>query len=117
MHSLRLATAGGVLLALGFGAANAAPDGTVVTLTLKDHRFSPAAFTAPAGQQFRIDLVNRDSTADDFDSEALQVDKDVAPHSRVSFFVGPLKAGKYKFKGELHADTAQGEVTVVDPVK
>ncbi|MBC7492468.1 MAG: cupredoxin domain-containing protein, partial [Novosphingobium sp.] len=50
---------------------------------------------------------------DDFESEDLHVDKDVAPHGRVGFFIGPLKPGTYPFKAELHAATAHGQVVVV----
>ena len=93
-------------------AAAKAPVQTVV-LTLQDHAFSPAVITVPAGQRIKIDLTNRDATGDDFESEDLHVDKDVAPHGRVGFFIGPLKPGTYPFKAELHAATAHGQVVAV----
>ena len=37
------------------------------------------------------------------------------PHEHVSFVIGPLKPGRYPFKGELHAATAHGEVVAVAP--
>ncbi|MBU6267655.1 MAG: cupredoxin domain-containing protein [Sphingomonadales bacterium] len=106
-----------VALSLAAGAAAYADSPAppqVVTLTLQDHRFVPAVITIPAGQRVKIDLTNRDATGDDFDSDDLHVDKDVAPHGRVAFFIGPLKPGTYAFKAELHAATAQGKVVVVE---
>lgn len=105
------------LVGLGAGAASAAApaDMPVVTITLKDHRFTPDSITVSAGQKVKFDITNRDASADDFDSDDLHVDRDLKPHERVTFIVGPLKPGRYAFKGELHAATAHGEVVVVAP--
>ena len=85
----------------------------MVKLALKDHRFTPEAVTVPAGQPVRIELVNQDSALEEFDSQDLGVEKDVTPHGRVSFTLGPLKPGRYSFMGELHADTASGVIEAV----
>lgn len=105
------------LTAIGAGTAFAASsaDLQVVTITLKDHHFAPDSITVPAGQKFKIDITNRDATADDFDSDDLHVDRDLKPHEHATFVVGPLKPGRYAFKGELHAATAHGEVIAVAP--
>ena len=112
MHRLLL----GLALAC-FGAsaafAGAAADMPVVAITLKDHRFSPDIITVPAGQKVKFDITNRDASADDFDSDDLHVDRDLKPHERATFVIGPLKPGHYGFKGELHAATAHGEVIAV----
>ena len=100
---------GGTALATGSG------DMSIVVLTLKDHRFAPDTITVPAGQKVKIDITNRDATADDFDSEDLHVDRDLKPHEHVTFVIGPLKPGHYAFKGELLAATAHGEVIAVAP--
>jgi plastocyanin len=84
-----------------------------VALTLKDHRFTPAQVIVPAGQKIRIELTNEDAALEEFDSDDLHVEKDVTPHGKATFTVGPLKPGKYSFMGELHADTASGELTAV----
>jgi len=102
-----------LLLAGGPVAASAAADDPVVTLTLKDHRFAPANVTVPAGRAVRIVLVNRDPASEEFDSTDLRVEQDVTPNGRASFTVGPLKPGTYAFMGELHADTAQGQLVAV----
>lgn len=94
--------------------AQAEPEARAVDLTLKDHRFTPQTITVPAGQRIRINLANQDGASEEFDSEDLHVEKDVTPHGRVSFVVGPLKPGKYDFMGELHADTASGVIEAVE---
>lgn len=103
---LALAVAGSV-------AAEVPPEPHAVTLTLKDHRFTPAALDVPAGQRVRINLINLDAATEEFDSEDLRVEKDVTPNGRVSFLIGPLKPGAYSFMGELHPDTANGTITAV----
>lgn len=110
---LVLAVLTSALLAGGVSAAVAMPEPRVVTLTLKDHRFTPEAVEVPAGQRIRIDLINRDAATEEFDSEDLRVEKDVTPNGRVSFVVGPLEPGTYSFMGELHADTASGVLKAV----
>jgi plastocyanin len=96
-------------------AASAQPDEGKVVLTLRDHRFSPASLTVPAGQKVTIELINQDPAVEEFDSTDLGVERDVTPHGRTRFAIGPLKPGSYSFMGELHADTAQGVVTAVAP--
>ena len=102
-----------VLLIGAVGAAQAASDPHAVTLTLKDHRFTPDAVEVPAGVRVRIELINRDTATEEFDSEDLHVEKDVTPNGRVSFIIGPLKPGTYSFMGELHADTASGTIKAI----
>jgi hypothetical protein len=92
----------------------AASDPAVVSLTLKDHRFSPETVTVPAGRPIRIELINQDGALEEFDSDDLRVEKDVTPHGRARFTVGPLKPGRYSFMGELHADTASGVLVAVE---
>jgi plastocyanin len=103
-----------VMLAALAARAQAQPEPVVVALTLKDHRFSPDTVTAPAGRPIRIELANHDAALEEFDSDDLHVEKDVTPHGRVSFTVGPLQPGRYSFMGELHADTASGVLQAVE---
>ena len=110
---LTFAALAATLLA-GFAAAQPSA-GVTVALTLKEHRFTPQKLTVPAGRPIRIELVNQDPATEEFDSDDLHVEKDVTPHGRTSFTVGPLKPGTYAFMGELHADTASGEIVAVGP--
>ena len=84
-----------------------------VTLTLKNHRFTPATFTVAAGQKVRVTLINQDPATEEFDSHDLRLEEVVTPMGRISFNIGPLPAGQYSFMGEFHAGTAQGKVTAV----
>ena len=98
--------------AAGVSAA-ASPEATTVTLTLKDHRFTPSSFSVPAGQRVRIVLINQDLATEEFDSHDLRTEQLVTPKGKVSFSIGPLQPGEYSFMGEFHAATAQGKVTAV----
>ena len=101
------------LAVAGSAAAEVPAEPHAVTLTLKDHRFTPATFDVPAGQRVRINLINLDAATEEFDSEDLRVEKDVTPNGKVSFVIGPLKPGTYSFMGELHPDTASGTITAI----
>lgn len=92
----------------------AAAEPVTVSLTLKDHRFSPSAFDVPAGEKVRIVLTNRDAATEEFDSHDLRVEQLVTPNGRTSFTIGPLKPGAYDFMGEFHPRTAQGRVNAIE---
>jgi hypothetical protein len=77
-------------------------------LVLKEHRFTPDHIDVPAGQRFRLVVVNADPTADEFESSALKVERDIAPHGKLVLQLGPLAPGDYPFVGDLHVDTAKG---------
>lgn len=103
----------GLMLSATAGLVQAAPPAAIVTLTLKDHRFSPAEVTIPAGQRVQVVLVNQDRATEEFDSHDLKVEKLVTPGGRVTFWIGPVAPGTYKFMGEFHPATAQGRVIAV----
>lgn len=100
----------GALVAMVGAPALAAP--VVLNVTLKDHRFSPALLTAPAGEIIEIRIDNQDAALEEFDSRDLRVEKIVGPHAKAVLKLGPLKPAAYKFEGEFHAATAQGSLTV-----
>ena len=101
-----------ILLSAISSVALAAP--VQVTLTLKDHRFSPSTLSVPAGQVIEIELINEDSATEEFDSLDLNIEADVTPKNRTRFKVGPLKPGSYDFVGEYHAETATGVIIAVE---
>ena len=107
-----LAALATLLLAAPVSAAE--PDAHAVTLTLKDHRVTPDKVEVPAGRRIRIELLNLDGVLEEFDSEDLRVERDVAARGKVSFVIGPLKPGRYDFMGEMHADTASGTIMAVE---
>ena len=81
-------------------------------LVIRDHRFEPQELVVPAGKRFKLLLDNRDSTAEEFESHALNREKVVPANSRVPVFLGPLAPGRYPFFGEFHEATAQGRMMV-----
>jgi Cupredoxin-like domain len=95
---------------LSFSLPAGADDLTNIPVTLKDHRFSPAEIHIPAGKPVILTIKNEDSTADEFDSSALKVEKVIAGGSYGTVRLRPLGPGRYPFMGEYHSDTAQGVV-------
>ncbi len=91
-----------------------AADPVTITLTIKDHQFSPANVTVPAGQRFRIQVTNQDSTPEEFESHDLKVEKIVAAGATVILTAGPLKPGSYAFVGDYHPDITKGTITAVE---
>jgi plastocyanin len=102
-----------VTAALALGGTAVADAPANVTLVLKNHRFTPAAFNVPAGQRVRVTLVNQDPATEEFDSHDLRLEEVVTPMGKISFDIGPLQPGQYSFMGEFHAETAEGRVTAV----
>jgi hypothetical protein len=105
-------------LLLSFGltllAATAPPaiaaDTPVVTLTIKDHRFEPSEIQVPANQKIELRIVNKDSTAEEFESLDLHREKVVAGGREVTVYVGPLQPGSYEFFGDFNPKTARGHL-------
>src|SRR5216684_3881994 len=90
-----------------------APAAETVTLMIKNHQFTPTELIVPAGERFRIEVENQDSTPAEFESTDLRVEKIVVPGGKISVMAGPLKPGTYKFFDDYHPDTAYGTITAV----
>jgi hypothetical protein len=101
-----------VVLALSMLSAAPALAQQAVQITIKDHKFSPAAPRAPANQAFTIVVKNLDSTAAEFESKTLRVEKVVASGAEASMQIRPLNPGHYRFFDDFHQDTTQGELVV-----
>ncbi len=103
----------GLTLAFSARAAIAVADDTAeVSVTLKDHRFSPAEPTAPAGKPIVIEVTNLDSTPAEFESKPLRFEKAVPSGGKVKLQVRPLTPGRYRFFDDYHEATAQGFLVV-----
>jgi plastocyanin len=100
------------LLALGAAVsiadARAADD--AITLTIKDHRFVPAQLEVPAGKKLNLLVKNLDATPEEFESGDLKREKVIPGKGQATISIGPLKPGTYKFVGEYHESTAQGQL-------
>jgi plastocyanin len=97
-------------LVAGFSAS--ASSETALQLSIKDHRFEPAALTARAGEPIAIVVKNLDATPEEFESKTLKIEKVVAGNGEITVRLRPLKPGRYAFAGEYHEDTAKGELIV-----
>jgi hypothetical protein len=90
-------------------AAAAAPSGPL-TLTIQDHRFTPAELVVPANKAIEIEVINKDPTAEEFDSSALKAEKIIAGGQTGVVRIKPLDPGSYPYVGEFHSETAKGVV-------
>jgi hypothetical protein len=103
----------GLAIVVGIGASVAVADELArVSVTLKDHKFSPAEPTAPAGKPVVIEVSNLDSTPSEFESKTLRVEKVVAGGGKISIQVRPLSPGRYRFFDDYHEDTTEGFLVV-----
>ena len=109
IRSLALCAFAAVAAAV-LAAAPVRADDEAITLTLKDHRFTPDTIEVPAGKKVKLLVKNEDSTAEEFDSYDLNREKIIPGGSQGIVFIGPLDPGTYAFMGEFNADTAQGKV-------
>lgn len=81
-------------------------------IVIKDHKFNPAQLEIPADTKVKLVVKNEDSTPEEFESHDFKREKVIPGNSTATIFVGPLKAGTYKFFGEFNEATAQGVLTV-----
>jgi hypothetical protein len=103
----------GLAFIIGIGAPLAvADDATRVSVTLKDHKFSPAEPTAPAGKPIIIDVSNLDATPSEFESKTLRVEKVLPGGGKIAVQIRPLGPGRYRFFDDYHEDTTEGFLVV-----
>ena len=94
----------------GVGLSSAAMAQDSFTLSIKDHKFDPAELHIPADKAATLVVKNLDATPEEFESKPLRIEKIVPANSEASFTLRPFKAGRYKFFGEFHEDSAKGEI-------
>jgi hypothetical protein len=106
----RAGTIGLFLAGLGLCGPSAADEPVQINVKLKDHRFDPAEIHVPTGKPTVLVVTNEDTTAEEFDSSALKVEKVIAGGHYATIRLRPLGPGRYPFMGEFHPDTATGVV-------
>ena len=79
-------------------------------LVIENHKFTPETLTVPVGVKIKLVVENKDATPEEFESHALNREKVIPGKSTATIFVGPLKAGEYKFVGEFNEKTAKGVI-------
>lgn len=80
------------------------------SLSIENHKFAPDRIEVPAGKKVKLLVENKDAAAEEFESEALKIEKVIAGKSKATIYVGPLKPGEYKFVGEFNEKTAKGVI-------
>ncbi|MDI9409187.1 MAG: cupredoxin domain-containing protein [Candidatus Pacebacteria bacterium] len=82
------------------------------SITIKDHRFTPAEIRVPAGKAFTLLVINSDASPEEFESKSLKVEKIIAGGKEGLIKIRSLKPGTYEFVGEYHEDIAKGRIIV-----
>ena len=100
------------LVITSFAALPSLADDIKLSVTLKDHKFTPDRLEAPKDTKIEITVSNEDSTVDEFDSHDLKREKVIGGGKTGVVIVGPLAPGEYHFQGEYHAQTAQGVLVI-----
>ena len=80
------------------------------SLSIENHKFAPERIEVPAGKKVKLIVENKDATPEEFESAQLKVEKVIPGKSKATIYVGPLKAGEYKFVGEFNEKTAKGVI-------
>src|SRR5262245_8885569 len=83
-----------------------------LALTITQQRFQPEDIHVKAGAPFVLVVTNKDSTAEEFESHELRLEKVIPAGKTVRLRMPALKPGTYRFFGEFHAETAQGRLVV-----
>lgn len=103
-----------ILVLIGLAALLIVAPATVradeLTVTMKDHKFTPTELKVPANQRVVITVINDDATPEEFESSIMKVEKVIPGKSKGVVRIGPLKPGRYPFVGEFHEATAKGVV-------
>jgi plastocyanin len=97
-------------MALVAGSAQAAEAPTEIALSIDQHEFQPNEIKVKAGTSFVLVITNRDTSAEEFESRELRIEKIIPAAKTVRVRMPALKAGTYTFIGEYHAMTAQGRI-------
>jgi hypothetical protein len=72
-------------------------------IKLKNHIFYPDTITIQKNQIVQLTIVNEDKNLEEFESIDLQKEKIILPMSEISFLIGPLLPGEYKYYGEFNS--------------
>lgn len=97
---------------LSFATARVEAQEAAYSLSIRDHRFSPAQIEMPANTKVRLVIRNEDASPEEFDSTQLRREKVIPGSSEATLYIGPLPPGTYEFLGEFHPETARGRIIV-----
>lgn len=79
-------------------------------LSIRDGHFTPARIEVPAGQRFKIVVMNAGNGPTEFESTPLRIEKVLGQGVTSFVVIHPLKPGRYPFFDEFHLDLPAGEI-------
>ncbi|MGD9769287.1 MAG: cupredoxin domain-containing protein [Pseudolabrys sp.] len=79
-----------------------------LTVTIKDHKFTPSEIRIPANKRLSIVVINNDPTPEEFESLPMKIEKVIPGNSKALVRFGPIAPGRYEFIGEFNQATAKG---------
>jgi len=79
-----------------------------LTVTIKDHKFTPSEIRIPANKRLSIVVINDDPTPEEFESLPMKIEKIIPGNSKALVRFGPIAPGRYEFIGEFNQATAKG---------
>lgn len=106
--AFRYSLAAGILALAG--PLTAAADEAEFHITVRDGRFGPNEVAVPAGRNFVLIVDNVGDAIEEFESYDLNREKVIAPKSRATIPIGPLKAGRYEFFNEFSKQVPPGTI-------
>jgi hypothetical protein len=92
-------------IVLTFPSGYATAQNVSIAIAVKDHRFQPGQISGPANRPLSIRVKNLDSTAMEFESVSLRVEKVIAGGSEGVVNVRALAPGRYEFFDDFHQET------------
>ena len=95
-----------VVVALG-GVAVAQAAEPEIPLVIEKNRFEPDVIKVKAGAPFVLVITNKDKGPEEFDMQNPRIEKVIPAGKTMKVKIPALKAGKYPFVGEYHAETAK----------
>ena len=79
-----------------------------LTVTIKDHKFTPSEIRIPANKRLSIVVITNDPTPEEFESLPMKIEKVIPGNSKALVRFGPIAPGRYEFIGEFNQATAKG---------
>lgn len=83
-----------------------------VSLTLKDHHFTPAEITIPANVKTKFTVSNQDATPAEFESDDFKAEKIIPAGHAVVVMIPALNPGVYEFHDEYNEDASKSRLIV-----
>jgi len=102
--------AGVLILAAAPGAPVESADSPEIPVTIENHRFTPEEIPVKAGTSFILIIVNKDATAEEFESHDLRIEKVIPAGKTLRLRMPALKKGTYGFIGDFNPSTAKGRI-------